>query len=170
MQEQKTGIWCCWFWSSWNDSRPEGPKSGLNVLLIEKAATFGGSTARSGAGIWIRNNSVNNEAGLEDSFEEASEYLAQVVGDIVPLDKQESYLREGPKMLDFVMANSPLRFQYMKGYSDYYLNFRVLRKRSFHRTTDVERQATRLRIEKSSTPIHTDTCWGCYLQQRLQVS
>ena len=26
-------------------------------------------------------------------------------------------------MLDFVMANSPLRFQYMKGYSDYYPKF-----------------------------------------------
>ena len=98
-------------------------KEGLNVLLIEKAATFGGSTARSGAGIWIRNNSVIKEAGLEDSFEEASEYLSQVVGDIVSEDKQEIYLRQGPKMLDFVMANSPLRFQYMKGYSDYYPKF-----------------------------------------------
>ncbi len=95
-------------------------KQGLKALVIEKAPTFGGSTARSGGGIWIRNNPVNQEVGLEDSFEEAATYLAQVVGPDAPLAKQRAFLSAGPDMIRFVIENTPLRFRWMEGYSDYY--------------------------------------------------
>ncbi|MCX6107355.1 MAG: 3-oxosteroid 1-dehydrogenase [Proteobacteria bacterium] len=95
-------------------------KRGLQVLVIEKAAKFGGSTARSGAGIWIRNNEVNQAAGVEDSLAQAEEYLAQVVGGAVPLPKQHAFLAQGPAMISFLMKNTPLRFRWMEGYSDYY--------------------------------------------------
>lgn len=95
-------------------------KLGLSVVVIEKAAVFGGSLARSGAGVWIPNNSVILAAGVPDTPALAAEYLAAVVGDVVPADRQAAYLSNGPKMLDFVMANSPLKFQWMEGYSDYY--------------------------------------------------
>ena len=39
-------------------------KRGLSVLVVEKAPTFGGSAARSGAGIWIPNNQVILAAGV----------------------------------------------------------------------------------------------------------
>ena len=95
-------------------------KRGLSVLLVEKASTFGGSTARSGAGIWIRNNSINKKAGVEDTPEEAAEYLAQVVGSEVPVNKQQAFLENGPPMIDFIMEHTPLEFRWMEGYSDYY--------------------------------------------------
>lgn len=93
---------------------------GLSVLVVEKAPTFGGSAARSGAGIWIPNNSVILAAGVPDTPAKAAEYLAAVVGSDVPTAKQQAFLSNGPSMISFVMANSPLRFRYMDGYSDYY--------------------------------------------------
>jgi len=95
-------------------------KQGLSVLVVEKAAVFGGSLARSGAGVWIPNNEVILAAGVPDTPALAAEYLAAVVGTAVPADRQAAFLANGPKMLSFVMANSPLSFQWMEGYSDYY--------------------------------------------------
>jgi 3-oxosteroid 1-dehydrogenase len=95
-------------------------KQGLSVVVVEKAAVFGGSLARSGSGIWIPCNEVILAAGVPDTPALAAEYLAAVVGAAVPADRQASFLSNGPKMLSFVMANSPLSFQWMDGYSDYY--------------------------------------------------
>jgi 3-oxosteroid 1-dehydrogenase len=95
-------------------------KRGLSVVVVEKAPTFGGTTARSGAGIWLPNNSVILAAGVPDTPAKAAEYLAAVVGSDVPADRQAAFLNNGAPMLDFVMANSPCTFQYMPGYSDYY--------------------------------------------------
>src|SRR5690242_3019424 len=95
-------------------------KRGLSVLVVEKAPTFGGSAARSGAGIWIPNNRVILAAGVPDTPAKAAAYLAAVVDGDVPTAKQQAFLGNGPSMIDFVMANSPLRFRYMSGYSDYY--------------------------------------------------
>ncbi|MFD7934928.1 3-oxosteroid 1-dehydrogenase [Streptomyces sp. NPDC059755] len=95
-------------------------KRGLSCVVVEKAPTFGGSAARSGAGIWIPNNSVVLSAGVPDTPAKAAAYLAAVVGADVSADRQAAFLAHGPAMLSFVMANSPLRFRWMEGYSDYY--------------------------------------------------
>ncbi|MCL6732874.1 3-oxosteroid 1-dehydrogenase [Streptomyces neyagawaensis] len=95
-------------------------KKGLSCVVVEKAPTFGGSAARSGAGIWLPNNSVIKAAGVPDTPAKAAQYLAAVVGGDVPADRQKAFLDHGPAMLSFVMANSPLRFRWMEGYSDYY--------------------------------------------------
>ncbi|WP_406198717.1 MULTISPECIES: 3-oxosteroid 1-dehydrogenase [unclassified Streptomyces] len=95
-------------------------KQGLSCVVVEKAPTFGGSAARSGAGIWIPNNSVILAAGVPDTPAKAAGYLAAVVGPDVPVERQRAFLAHGPAMLSFVMANSPLRFRWMEGYADYY--------------------------------------------------
>jgi 3-oxosteroid 1-dehydrogenase len=95
-------------------------KRGLSCVVVEKAPTFGGSAARSGAGVWIPNNEVILAAGVPDTPALAAEYLAAVVGSDTPPARQQSFLQHGPAMISFVMANSPLRFRWMEGYSDYY--------------------------------------------------
>ncbi|PWI17410.1 3-oxosteroid 1-dehydrogenase [Streptomyces sp. Act143] len=95
-------------------------RQGLSVVVLEKAPTFGGSAARSGAGIWIPNNPVLLAAGVPDTPAKAAAYLAAVVGPDVPAARQQAFLAHGPAMISFVMANSPLRFRWMEGYSDYY--------------------------------------------------
>ncbi|WP_051803934.1 3-oxosteroid 1-dehydrogenase [Streptomyces sp. NRRL S-474] len=93
---------------------------GLSCVVVEKAPTFGGSTARSGAGIWIPNNPVILAAGVPDTPARAAAYLAAVVGPDVPADRQRAFLAHGPATISYVMAHSPLRFRWMEGYSDYY--------------------------------------------------
>ncbi|MGP4101036.1 3-oxosteroid 1-dehydrogenase [Nonomuraea sp. KM90] len=98
-------------------------KRGLRTVVLEKAPTFGGSAARSGAGIWIPCNEVILAAGVPDTPAKAAAYLARVVGGTVPVERQQAFLAAGPAMISFVMRNSPLRFRFMQGYSDYYPEF-----------------------------------------------
>lgn len=74
-------------------------KRGLSVVVLEKAPTFGGSAARSGAGIWIPNNPVLLAAGVPDTPAKAAQYLAAVVGPDVPAARQQAFLRSGPEMI-----------------------------------------------------------------------
>jgi 3-oxosteroid 1-dehydrogenase len=93
---------------------------GLSVLVIEKTGFFGGSTARSGGGIWAPGNAVLRDAGVTDTPGQARAYLAHVAGDGVPAELREALLEHGPAMLSLVMALTPLRFAWVPGYADYY--------------------------------------------------
>ncbi len=93
---------------------------GLKVLVVEKAAHFGGSTARSGGGVWIPGNHALRAAGIEESPERAREYLQSIVGDVVPAELRSAFLDRGPEVLSFVCDKTPLRFRWVRGYSDYH--------------------------------------------------
>jgi 3-oxosteroid 1-dehydrogenase len=93
---------------------------GLSAVVIEKAAHFGGSTARSGGGVWIPNNEILKRDGVTDTKEAASTYLHTLVGDVVPRERIDTYLERGPEMLSFVLKNTPLKMCWVPGYSDYY--------------------------------------------------
>ena len=92
---------------------------GLRVVVIEKAGTFGGSTARSGGGIWVPGNEVLRRAGVADTEEQARAYLAHVAGDVSPV-RQQALLAHGPAMVSFVRRHTPLEFAWVPGYADYY--------------------------------------------------
>ena len=51
---------------------------GAKVLIVEKCATFGGTSASSGGGVWIPNNRYAKASGAPDSKEEARAYLEHV--------------------------------------------------------------------------------------------
>ncbi|MFC4001982.1 3-oxosteroid 1-dehydrogenase [Prauserella oleivorans] len=93
---------------------------GLSTVVLEKAATFGGSTARSGGGVWVPGNDVLRKAGVKDTPQAARDYLAAIIGDAVPADRIETYLDRGPEVLSFVQRTTPLRLRWVRGYSDYY--------------------------------------------------
>ena len=93
---------------------------GASVVVIEKAPHFGGSTARSGGGVWIPNNETLQADGVDDTPEAARDYLHAIIGDVVSKERIDTYLERGPEMLGFVLRNSPLKMQWVPGYSDYY--------------------------------------------------
>jgi 3-oxosteroid 1-dehydrogenase len=93
---------------------------GQRSVVIEKADRYGGSTARSGGGVWIPNNEALQARDVPDTAEAAHAYLHSIVGDIVARERIDTYLERGPEALSFVLANSPLRMQWVPGYSDYY--------------------------------------------------
>lgn len=93
---------------------------GLRAVVVEKAETFGGSTARSGGALWVPGNEVLQQAGVPDTVEQALAYLAQVAGPDVPVARQRALIAHGPAMLALVLARTPLRFAWVPGYADYY--------------------------------------------------
>jgi 3-oxosteroid 1-dehydrogenase len=94
--------------------------AGLRTILVEKAAHFGGSTARSGGGVWIPNNDVLRHDKVDDTPQAAHDYLHSIVGDVVSADRIDTYLERGPEALRFLLDHSPLRMQWVPDYSDYY--------------------------------------------------
>src|SRR5690348_13860637 len=76
-------------------------KRGLRTVVIEKAAVYGGSAARSGAGIWVPNNEVVLAAGVPDTPAKAQTYMSAVVGSDVPAARVAAYLANGPAMIAF---------------------------------------------------------------------
>ncbi|MEH3130531.1 MAG: 3-oxosteroid 1-dehydrogenase [Mycolicibacterium neoaurum] len=93
---------------------------GLSTVVVEKAPHYGGSTARSGGGVWIPNNEVLQRDGVKDTAAEARKYLHAIIGDVVPAEKIDTYLDRSPEMLSFVLKNSPLKLCWVPNYSDYY--------------------------------------------------
>jgi 3-oxosteroid 1-dehydrogenase len=93
---------------------------GLTVVVIEKTGEFGGSTARSGGGVWVPGNEVLRKAGVADTPGQARAYLAHVAGDGVSAQRQRALLEHGPAMLALVRASTPLEFAWVPGYADYY--------------------------------------------------
>ncbi|BBZ64213.1 3-oxosteroid 1-dehydrogenase [Mycolicibacterium monacense] len=93
---------------------------GLSTIVVEKAPHYGGSTARSGGGVWIPNNEVLKRDGVKDTPEAARQYLRAIIGDVVEPERIDTYLQRGPEMLTFVLEHSPLKLCWVPGYSDYY--------------------------------------------------
>lgn len=94
---------------------------GLDVTVIEKTSKIGGSSAFSGGGLWIPNNTVSQEAGVQDSEEDAIKYMEGVIGD-VPSSSQErklAFLQNGPKMVSF-LRDQGFRWRWSGTYPDYY--------------------------------------------------
>lgn len=75
-------------------------RRGLRTLVIEKSAHVGGTTAYSGAGIWLPGNAAILRAGLDDSPEAARPYLDAIIGDDAPVELREAYLQAGPPLIE----------------------------------------------------------------------
>jgi 3-oxosteroid 1-dehydrogenase len=94
---------------------------GLRVVLLEKSEYFGGSTARSGGGVWIPGNYALVEAGQVEAgdAERAKTYLDSIVGAAVPKTKRDTYIDRGPEVMDFIRKKTPVRFAWVPQYADY---------------------------------------------------
>jgi 3-oxosteroid 1-dehydrogenase len=93
---------------------------GLSAIVVEKAPHYGGSTARSGGGVWIPNNEILARDGVQDTKEAARTYLHAIIGDVVEPPRIDTYLDRGPEMLSFVLKNTPMKMFWVPDYSDYY--------------------------------------------------
>lgn len=95
-------------------------KHGLNVIVVEKEPYIGGTTALSGGYLWVPNNSVNKAAGTRDSLEAARTYLQYEAGNQFDPARVEVFLKEGPKMVDYMQTNTEVRFEPAVAFSDYH--------------------------------------------------
>ncbi|HLR26844.1 MAG TPA: 3-ketosteroid-delta-1-dehydrogenase [Fodinibius sp.] len=94
-------------------------EKGLDCLIIEKTAVIGGSTARSGGGIWIPASPTLSAGGSDDNLKKAETYLEAIVED-APNTAWRSFLEHGPDAVNMLMRTTPMELFWSKGYSDYH--------------------------------------------------
>ncbi|MDB5968636.1 MAG: FAD-dependent oxidoreductase [Hydrocarboniphaga sp.] len=98
--------------------------AGKSVLILEKAALVGGTTATSGGVMWIPNNRYMKEAGIPDSREQAIAYLDAVVGDRANMpgasrQRRLAFIDAAPKMIDFLVSQG-IRLRRLPSWPDHY--------------------------------------------------
>lgn len=87
-------------------------REGMSVLLVEASDKFGGTTAYSaGGGAWFPVNPVLQRAGTDDTLEDALTYYRAVVGDRTPSDLQETYIRGGAGLIEYLEQDEHFSFQ-----------------------------------------------------------
>jgi 3-oxosteroid 1-dehydrogenase len=87
---------------------------GARVIVLEKATVLGGTTAMSGAGIWIPANHHMLEAGMDDSPEEALTYLRATAPEGWHAAEDalwQAFANDAPATLAFIEAHTPLEFE-----------------------------------------------------------
>ena len=95
-------------------------RRGLRTLVIEKSEFVGGTTAYSGAGIWLPGNPAEVRAGLEGGSEAARPYLDAIIGDDAPVALREAYLEAGPRMIEELEADPAIGEFEWRGVPDYF--------------------------------------------------
>ncbi|KUH67645.1 3-ketosteroid-delta-1-dehydrogenase [Mycolicibacterium novocastrense] len=94
---------------------------GLDTLIVEKSAHFGGSTALSGGGIWVPGAPAQRKAGYVPDPDGVVEYLRQITGGLVSDARLRQYVDTAPEMMEFLEKRSPwFEFVWKPGYADYY--------------------------------------------------
>lgn len=94
--------------------------AGLDTLLVEKDAYFGGTTALSGGGMWVPGARVQVEAGQKTDPEAVIGYLKTITRGMVSEARLRAYVETAPQMLDFVAEHSDIELTWKPGYSDYF--------------------------------------------------
>lgn len=95
---------------------------GAEVIMIEKAEMLGGTTLRSGGGMWIPNNRFQRDKGIKDGRDDAIRYMARysypqlynVSDPMLGLPRHEynlitTYYDTASPMLDFMWDNKVIK-------------------------------------------------------------
>lgn len=96
-------------------------KCGLDVIVVEKEARFGGTTARSGGVLWVPCNPVSRASGITDDTPDAARtYLRHEAGNFFDPERVDAFLVHGPRMIDFFMRETAVRFDAVNAFCDYH--------------------------------------------------
>lgn len=80
--------------------------AGLSVLVAEKAALLGGTTAAGGGVIWAPNNHLARDAGFSDSHDDAVAYLSEAAGHVLSPEEIDWYVRTAPRAVEYLCSNT----------------------------------------------------------------
>ncbi len=93
---------------------------GADVVVVEKASTFGGTTARSGGWLWVPGNSLASRAGVDDPLDHAKTYIQHAAGNHFDEARVNAFLDNAGAMVDFLETHSEVKFNFGKNYPDYH--------------------------------------------------
>jgi succinate dehydrogenase/fumarate reductase flavoprotein subunit len=99
-------------------------RHGLDVVVAEKEAFFGGTTALSGGWLWVPGNrhgaKLLEEAGGNDSPDTARAYLQDQCGPWFDGARVDAFLAAGPRMVEFLERETAVRFECPVMFPDYH--------------------------------------------------
>jgi succinate dehydrogenase/fumarate reductase flavoprotein subunit len=92
---------------------------GVKVLLVERTALLGGTSALSAATTWVPNTHHAAAVGAEDSLEKTEHFLDQVVGNHSDAALRRAFLENAPTAIAALEADSDLLFRPYSLHPDY---------------------------------------------------
>lgn len=93
---------------------------GLKVLVVEKEARYGGTTARSGGWLWIPGTRLATEQGITEPVGAAKDYLRHETTTHFDEKRIDAFLENGPKAIDFFTKNTCVQFDMPPVFPDYH--------------------------------------------------
>ncbi len=95
---------------------------GQQVLVLEKADKYGGTSATSGHGVWVP---CNRYAKAADDYDDTPDEAARYIKNVTPLDKVpealiDRYVEQGPQMIDYLYQRTHLEFANHPTFPDYF--------------------------------------------------
>jgi 3-oxosteroid 1-dehydrogenase len=97
-----------------------GKDLGLDVLLVEKGAVYGGSSAMSGGVCWVGDNPHMRRCGIADSDAETLTYLEHITRGEVAGEYLRTYVAESKRMIAYFADRTRVSFDALASYTDYY--------------------------------------------------
>ena len=93
---------------------------GLKVLVVEKGALYGGTTARSGGWLWVPGTHLATEQGIHEMPGAAKAYLKDQGGTHYDEARVDAFLANGPKAIEFFTSKTCLQFDMPPVFPDYH--------------------------------------------------
>ena len=93
---------------------------GCDVLVVEKEARFGGTTARSGGWLWIPGTRLATEQGIHEPVGAAKAYLRHETTTHFNEKRVDAFLANGPEAIDFFTRNTCVQFDMPAVFPDYH--------------------------------------------------
>ncbi len=100
----------------------QAANEGLTTIVLEKGSQTGGTTGISGGGMWIPNNYLMAEEGIEDSREEALEYLQYATFGQGDPDLFGPFLDNCNAAVE-TLREAGIEWYVMEQFNDYYAEF-----------------------------------------------
>jgi succinate dehydrogenase/fumarate reductase flavoprotein subunit len=95
-------------------------QAGLQVIVLEKDALIGGTSAISGGALWIPGTRQAKAGGFDDSPDKVRAYLRALLGEHYDHVLVEAFLSRGPEALAFLEDHTALRYTVRPLSPDYY--------------------------------------------------
>jgi succinate dehydrogenase/fumarate reductase flavoprotein subunit len=134
---------------------------GLKVVVLEKDAQFGGTTAWSGGWMWVPRNPLAVEGGITEDLERPLNYLRHELGPQFDEARARTYLTHAPRMVDFFRRRTALQFIDGNAIPDFHGNTpdAALGGRSVC-AAPFDARALGPRVHDLKPPLHETTLWG----------